>query len=327
MDLNRPDARVIFDYVIFHKYCLDGFSGFIILTTTNTIDRNALIYPDVPSAKEPPPNLHGKNVIVIDVAYKKEIIEQMFNEAKFVLFIDHHISIRNDILQLVALNANRHRVVYDSSKSGASLTWRYFYPKKKLPLFIKYIEDNDTGTWKYKHTMPFILGLQVNFKLDLSRETITKWKKLFNTDTVKNVINLGRKYSEYEEYLLDINSKKYSVELFPSQQIYDEFRDKFQKPGQYRVCVLNTSCPNGSLLGKKVLDEVDCDFCMMWSLHLDKKEIVASLRSKNVDVGELAKVFGGGGHRLASAFSFPLTKYNITDLFYPTSLPRASIAK
>lgn len=321
-----------FNYVIFHKNCLDGFSAFFILTSTNTIADNVIIYPDVPSAKEAPPNLSGKNVIIIDVAYKKSVLEYIFQEANHVLFIDHHITIRNDVLQLITIYGNKHEVVYDNSKSGVSLTWNYFYPSpssdragvqnKKIPWFVKYIEDNDIGAWKYKYTRYFILGLQVNYPLNLSKDTLHKWKKLYNNSEIRKLIKVGIKYSEYEEYLLDMNSKRYTLELFPSEKIYQDFTDLFDKPGQYRVAVINNSCPSTSLLGKKIVTEVDCDFVIIWSLHLDKKEIILSFRSNKTDVGEIAKAFNGGGHRNASAASIPLSKYNITDMFFPQSLPR-----
>ena len=64
----------IYDYVIYHKRCYDGFTGFLILHNSNTIKKTAQIYPDVPSAKHLPPNIRGKNVIIIDVAYKYEIL-------------------------------------------------------------------------------------------------------------------------------------------------------------------------------------------------------------------------------------------------------------
>ena len=310
-----------FDYVIFHKNCLDGFSSFIILTSTDFIADNAIIYPDIPSAKEPPPSLENKNIIIMDVAYKKNVLEQIFQEANYVLFIDHHITIRNDVLQLITIY-DKHLVVYDNTKSGASLTFEYFYPNKKFPWFIKYIEDNDIGRWKYKYTIDFILAIHVNYPLDLSNENIERWNKLYDNKEVRRLIKLGKRYAEYEDFLLNINSKKYTLELFPSEKIFQDFKDYFNKPGQYKVAVVNNSCPSASALGKKIVITIDCDFAMIWSLHLDKKEIIISFRSKDVDVGEIAKIFGGGGHTNASACSIPLSKYNITDLFFPQSLPR-----
>lgn len=313
----------MFDYVIYHKNCYDGFCGFFILSCTGKIMDDATIYPDVPSAKFPPPNLHNKTVIIIDVAYKKSVLEKIFSQAKYVLFIDHHITIKNDVVQLITMYNEKHDVVYNDEKSGASLVWNYFYPKKTMPWFVKYIEDNDIGRWKYKHTIPFILALHVNYPTDLSKKNLTKWHELYDASKIKHLIKLGNIYSQYEENLLESNAKKYSLESFPSEKLYNDFKHFFEKPGQYKVAVVNgNGCPSVSLLGNKIVSDINCDFCIIWSLHMDRKEYVLSFRSKTTNVGDIAKLFDGGGHTLASACSIPLTKYSITDLFFPNSLPR-----
>lgn len=314
-----------FDYVIYHRQCLDGFTGFILLTMTNTITKNALIFPDMPSAKEAPPNIDDKNIIIIDVAYKKEVLSEIFERAKSVVFIDHHISINEDVKELVK-KYNQHEIVYDKYRSGASLTWLYFNNTESLPRFIRYIEDNDIGKWEIEETIPFINGLEVYYKLDPTEKNINSWKKLiFNNSKIEKLIKKGYIFETYKEYLLDINSKKYSLELFPSQQVYEEFPNVFQRPEQYKVAVYcGNGCPSTSLIGKRLVEKVDCDFAIIWTFHMDKKEYVLSFRSDKVNVGEIAKAFGGGGHELASACGFSNTKYNITDLFGKISLPRAS---
>jgi nanoRNase/pAp phosphatase (c-di-AMP/oligoRNAs hydrolase) len=70
------------------------------------------------------------------------------------------------------------------------------------------------------------------------------------------------------------------------------------------------------------METIDCNFAIIWTYHMDRKEYVLSFRSKEVDVGSIAAIFGGGGHKLASACSFSANKYNIQDLFFPNSLPR-----
>lgn len=312
-----------FDYVIYHKNCLDGFAGFFVLTQANSIKENAIVYPDIPSTKFNPPNIKNKNVVIIDVAYNKNILKYIFSEAKYVLFIDHHVSIRADVLELITYFTDIHHVVYDSSKSGASLTWEYFFPNKKIPRFIKYIEDNDIGLWVYKYTFPFITSLRVNYKLEPTKENIKKWEKLYDKKEVKKLIKNGLKYIEYENYLLEINSKRYSYELFPGEKVYNDNSDFFEKAGQYKVIVYNgTGCPSVSLLGKKFVDDYLCDFSILWTFHLDKKEYVLSFRSNSVDVSEIAKIFGGGGHKFAASCSIPHNKYSILDLFFTKSLPR-----
>lgn len=323
--MNKYDK---YDYVIFHKGCLDGFSGFYILHTTGRISRNAIIHPDIPAAKIAPNGIDNKNVIIIDVAYKIDILRDIMQRAKHVTFIDHHISIRDDVTNLMAspeMQNKNNVVVYDEQKSGASLTWKYFYPKKSIPLFVKYVEDNDIGRWAMKHTIEFITGLEVNFTFDLTPRNIKKWGQLFNKSTIKYLINKGKTYAEFKDYLLDWNVKKYSLEKFPSEKIYEEFSEYFDKPGQYRVAVYcGSGCPSGTEIGKKLLEHVDCDISAMWVYNMDRKEYVVSFRSTEVDVGSIAKIFGGGGHTLAAACSFPKSRYEITDLFFENSLPRAN---
>ena len=60
----------------------------------------------------------------------------------------------------------------------------------------------------------------------------------------------------------------------------------------------------------------------MWNFNFEKKEYIIAFRSKNTDVGKIASAFGGGGHKLASACAISQSKYNISDLFFTTSLPR-----
>ncbi|AYV75686.1 MAG: putative pAp phosphatase [Terrestrivirus sp.] len=320
---------MLYDYIIYHKNCLDGFSAYFILTKTGLILKNDyFVYPDQPSAKEIPPNVKGHNVIILDVAYKSDVLEGIIEQAKSVIHIDHHITIRDDVMKLASKYKNKFISVYNEKESGASLTWKYFKKylegySESMPKFVLYIKDNDIGEWKYKNTMPFITALNVHYDLIPNYETLRSWDKLFDTSEIKKLIRKGTIYMKYENYLLDYNAKRYTLELFPSEQVYKDFPNHFIKPGQYKVAVVNGSgCPSGSLLGKKIITDIDCDFCIMWTLHMDKKEYILSFRSNSVDVGQITKMFGGGGHIFAAACSIPLTKYNIVDLFYPTSLPR-----
>lgn len=321
---------MIYDYVIYHKNCLDGFAAFFVLMKTNLVNSNSIIYPDQPSSTAIPPNIAGRNVIIVDVAYKKKVLEEIIIQAKTVTHIDHHITTRNEMIHLVDKYKDKFISIYDEKESGASLTWKHFKKDLKgysenVPKFILYIKDNDIGEWKYKNTMPFITALRIHYTLIPNNNTLKQWDKLFDDNEVDKLIKLGLTYTRYENYLLEQNYKRYTLESFPSVQIFNDFPGHFSRPGQYKVSVINGSgCPSGSLLGKKIVENVNCDFCIMWTLHLDKKEYVLSFRSKKTDVGKITQVFGGGGHTLAAACSIPIDKYNIVDLFFPQSLPRSS---
>lgn len=308
-----------YDYVIYHKGCTDGFSGFVVLTMTDMISNNALIYPDFPSTNRYPPNIKNKNVIIIDVAYKKDILKHILNKAKKVTFIDHHITVKDDVQQLKSLMSNKnHEIIYDNDKSGASLTWQYFFNTKPIPLAIQYIESNDIGNWTDKNTMIFIIALRVNYDMSTTSDNLDKWRKLFNSNNIDatTLLKKGEQYNEYHNHLLQDNIKKNSIKRFPSEKLYSKHKSVFTKPGQYKVVVYNGSgCPTSSSLGAIIVNSIDCDFAILWVLNLDKNEYILQFRSKHVDVGTIAKEFGGGGHKLASACSFSAKNFNIRDLF------------
>lgn len=313
---------VLYNYVIFHRGCLDGFTSFIVLHKSGKIANDAIIYSDVPSAKFPPQHIENRHIIILDVAYKYEVLISITEKAKSVTFIDHHVTIHNDVKKIQNDGKNI-KIIYDENECGASLTWKFFNEKRKIPLFIKYIKDNDIGTWKLKYTHEFIAALDTNHNFSVNSENIHKWNLLFNEMTVKALIKKGKVYREYMNHLLDMNSRRYSMELFPSEKIYEQYSEYFKKPAEFKVAVVcGTGCPSSSLLGARMMEILDCDFVIIWNLHLDKKEYVLSFRSKEIDVGYIAQMFGGGGHKLASACSFPITKHSIQDLFFPNSLPR-----
>jgi oligoribonuclease NrnB/cAMP/cGMP phosphodiesterase (DHH superfamily) len=312
-----------YNYAIYHKNCPDGFSSLMVLLKSKMITQDAIIYHDVPSAYYPPKNIDDKDLIIMDVAYKYNVLRDICERAKSVVFIDHHVTIKEDVEKLKDNFKKKITIIYDEKESGASLTWKFFFTGEKMPLFIKYIKDNDIGAWKYKETKPFIYSLRVKYDIDLKSDIVKKWKELFKDSKVKKLVKIGEIYEEYANSLLDENVRKYSMEAFPSEKIYLKFTDYFKKPGQYKVAVIcGSGCPSTSLLGNKIMEVVDCDFAIIWTYNMERKEYILSFRSGEIDVGEIAKIFGGGGHKLASACSFSSEKYHIQDLFFLNSLPR-----
>jgi uncharacterized protein len=306
--------KIKYDYIIYHKNCIDGFTGFYLFMKTKMWKRNPFVYPDVPSTIEIPPNIKNKNVIIIDVAYKSNILKQISQVAKNVLFIDHHITIRDDVISLKSYK--NLTVIYDKHESGASLVHKYFYPKSKIPEFVKYIKDNDIGKWKYKQTLPFLSALEVSFNYEPTHNNLKKWDLLLNNSYVENMIEKGKIYEEYKKYLIKKQASQANIRYFPSKTIINDINDKhILTEGMYKIAILNGGCPSTSLVGKYIAENIECDFCMLYTYNIHKKIYIISLRSKSMDVGEIAKLFGGGGHKLAAAFSISSEKYHIDDLF------------
>ena len=308
--------KTYYNYIIYHKKCPDGFTGFFILHMTKLIHKDAIIQPDVPSAKYPPPNIDNKDIIIIDVAYKYDVLHDIIIKAKSVTFIDHHITIHDDVLKLKNKYHNKFIYIYDEKKSGATLTWDYFFPKRTHPYFIDLIEDNDIGKWNMKNIKDFMTGFTVSFDLRLNKDNLNKFKSLFKKSTIYKIIEKGKTYNEYKNYLVNENSTRVSFVRFPSERIYKEYSNYFYKPGQYKVAIYcGSACPNATDIAKKVFENSQCDFFISWVYNFDKMEYILTLRSETVDVGNIAKLFNGGGHIYAAAMSIKENVYKIQDLF------------
>jgi oligoribonuclease NrnB/cAMP/cGMP phosphodiesterase (DHH superfamily) len=311
----------MYNSVIFHRGCIDGFTSYVVLDKSGKISPDAKIHQDVPSAKNPPPNIKDKDVIIVDVAYKYDILKYIFTEAKTVLFIDHHITSHKDIMKLQKESLSNVTIIYDEYECGASLIWKYLFTEP-LPLFIEYVKDNDIGLWKMDYTYELIAGLETNYDMSLNPRNIQKWAKLFDATKLDKIIKDGKSYMKYINKSVEKNARKYSVELFPSQKLYEEYASFFDKPAQYKVGVFCGSCSNIGLIAKQIMINSKCDFVIIWILNLETKEYVLTFRSNYVNVEDIAHLFGGGGHKLAASCGIPMSKYNISDLFFPESQPR-----
>jgi nanoRNase/pAp phosphatase (c-di-AMP/oligoRNAs hydrolase) len=318
-----------FNYIIFHKSCLDGFAGFFIAHMSGRLTKDVIIYEDVPSTTRVPPDIDGKDLLIIDVAYKKEILEEIFKFVKSVVFIDHHVSIKDDVQELYkkySNEVNKQRyitIIYDDERCGSTLTWSYLFGRQKIPLFLKYIEDQDTGKWIYPKTRPFIFAIKSYYHLSTEGKSLNKWFRLMNKENVLKLIKKGRYMKRYNDHLVNVNVPKHTLERFPSKIIFNLNPEIFKMIGQYKVAVYcGHNCPSITELSIVVLEKVECDFCIFWVYNLDSKKYVLSMRSKEIDVGEICKIFGGGGHKLAAACSFLGSQYRIDDLFEGPSLPR-----
>ena len=302
----------MFNYIIYHNNCFDGYTGFYLFMKTNKWEKNPIVYPDYPSSNTIPPDIKGKNVIIIDVAYSSHIVKQIAKEANMMLFIDHHVSIADDIKNLKL--SKPHEIIYDVNESGASLVWKYFFKNKPIPTFVKYIRDNDIGLWELDNTLNFMVYIEMNLPTTPDLTSLKKWDKLLDDEYLDKIVQKGSVYNEYKTHLIEYNANKHSIMRFPSKR-FTKKNTALGETGQYKVAVINNGCPSVSLIGKYIVENYDCDFCMIWNYNILKKKYVCSLRSKKADVGTIAKEFGGGGHKFASAFSFYGYDTRLDDLF------------
>ena len=100
--------------IIYHGNCPDGFGAAWvvrkIMKDFPDVDPLMVVFHPA-SHYEKPPCVKGRNVLMLDFAYKKQIMEKVLTEAVNVVVIDHHKSAMEDLAEysieiLTARNEN-----------------------------------------------------------------------------------------------------------------------------------------------------------------------------------------------------------------------------
>lgn len=267
MDNNKP-------LVIYHGNCQDGFTAAWAIWIKYS---DWEFYP----AKygEEPPDMDGRDVYMVDFSYKRNVILEMSQLTKSIIILDHHKTAQTDLADLNDEMLNI-KVIFNMDKSGARLAWNYFHPNEPLPSIIKHVEDRDLWKFLYPYTKEISAAL-FSYPYDFETWTILAKDLDFDEDGL---------ISEGSAILR--NHQKFTEELATN-------KFKINIGGHNIWCVnvpYNYSSDMGHLLSKGE------PFAA--TVYYDKEGFVYSLRSDNdgLDVSEIAKLYGGGGHKHAAGF-------------------------
>lgn len=283
------------DVVIYHKDCPDGYSAAFVLLMAGYITETTFIRPDVPHANSAP-EVYG-NIIVVDVAYKPEVLQAIIDQSKSVIYIDHHKTHIDAILEMEK-NQPKLTVIYDVDQCGSTLAWHYCFPTTEkadhtLPLYLRMIRDNDIGRWNILDSRPLITAIDTDYELSPTIEALERIKPLFTEAGLREVLVRGRLYYKYRELVVR-RAMRYGAKL---------------SWGKYKVAFVNIA---GSLASETVTriarEDSSIDFAVAFHYNIEKRTFIYSMRSDTtkshdvVDVELIARKRGGGGHKGAAAF-------------------------
>jgi uncharacterized protein len=97
----------------------------------------------VPAAYGKPPELglkQGDLVHLLDLTYPYFVIEEWAKTAQ-VTILDHHKGAMQDLMHLSAHISRE----FDMSRSGAVISWQHFH-RNEVPLILQYVQDRDLWT-------------------------------------------------------------------------------------------------------------------------------------------------------------------------------------
>lgn len=228
-------------------------------------------------------------IIIVDFSFKPEQMELLFEISSDIIWIDHHKTILDH-----PWNNEDIRGIREVGKSGALLTWEYFADEessnifnKPIPLAVQLISDYDCWILKDQRSKPFVFGLQT---YDLS-PTSYVWDELFKEKDmqVKNV------------FIPRIIEKGFVCLAFIEALGFDYgtqygFETKFEG---YNCFAQGFYMFGSTAFGDRINQY---DICISYEWLGDKWIIGLYSVKPEIDVSEIAKEWGGGGHKGAAGF-------------------------
>lgn len=288
---------------IYHGHCDDGFAAAWAVRHALG-DENVEFYPGV--YQKDPPDVTGREVILVDFSYKRPVLLDMAAKAISVLVLDHHKTAEEDLSDLVdpflvpenagqsgmwfmwqvmalkkvvAQNRLPIAAVFDMTRSGAGLAWDFFHPNMPRPDFINYIEDRDL----WRKSLP--MGDEFTIALRSYPQSFDVWDGLVKAGALA-LADQGVSIQRYYRLQVDTMKKDARLSNFAGHQVM------VSNSPYFAASEIAGELAEGMPFGASFFERGDGMFQY-------------SLRSRNdgVDVSEIAKKYGGGGHRNAAGFA------------------------
>lgn len=258
--------------VIYHGRCADGFGAAYAAWKRfgNDAAYVGVAYGHVMPLEE----IQGRDVYILDFCFPRAITEQMAACAKSILVIDHHKTAQADL-------AGFPHAIFDMNKSGARLAWEYFHGATPVPDLLRFVEDRDLWRWVLPHSAAYLAYLDQQL---MDFEVWDKLARMGAKQTAK-VCKIGEHMNaKFDSVARTIACNAEPVELLGHKG------HRVNAPGMFV-----------SKVGELVYEQNN-SFALVW--YINNGTLGVSLRAKRgtVDVSELARAFGGGGHAAAAAF-------------------------
>lgn len=275
---------------IYHGNCADGFSAAWVVWSVfgrHNVDFHAGVYT------EPPPDITARDVIIVDFSYKRDMLYAMATSARTVLVLDHHKTAQADLADFApaprtyeemdreAFSPTNVRCQFDMNRSGAMMTWDYFRPGEPPPQLLHHIQDRDLWLFKLEGTREIQANVfSYPYDFDI-------WDQLMRSDPQILRVEgaaIERKHHKDVAELVGVTKRRMRI-------------------GGQTVPVANLPHTLTSDAGHMMCKGEPFAACY-WDTPAGR---VFSLRStdEGVDVSDIAKMYGGGGHRNASGFTMP----------------------
>ena len=263
--------------VIYHANCPDGFGAAVAAYCHFHQGDDCPCDFVAASFGQTPPEVRRRQVYIVDFSYPRAVLKKICRRAQTVTIIDHHQTAQQDLAGLEREHTNL-QMIFDMDKSGAVLTWEFFHSTPP-PRLLLHIQDRDLWQFALEGTNNLYAALQAR-PFDFRG-----WAEMIDGGELPpSLFAEGEAINRYRREMIVMYRNKVVIGTIDGCQVpivncYDEIAS--------------------DLLGELALDQPfaagyqDQGTLRKWSLRSS---------ATGADVAEIAKRFGGGGHRHAAGF-------------------------
>lgn len=284
--------------VIYHANCFDGFCAL-------WVAHKALghLQPLPMAHGHEPPNVTGRDVYILDFSFKRPVMLRLLSQARRLALLDHHQTAKVELDGIVDEFVQRPDLIQNipgshlpfiwvaDGKSGGRMAWEHFFVDRTASWLVDYTEDRDL----WRHKLPF--SREVNAALRSYDMDVEMWDGLalhykhadgdgfrhhdFIVAEGRAIMRAERKVVEaHVDHARRVRLDGFDVLAVNATVLFSDIASKLAEHEPFGVCYFDRA-----------------DGMRQFSLRSDEH---------GVDVSEVARKFGGGGHRHAAGFQVPI---------------------
>lgn len=284
-------------YVLYHGNCWDGFCAAWLARRALGTDEVKFIPVQY---GEPEPAMEtGATVYLLDFSYKRPAMRNLLSQMQKVVVLDHHKTAEQELAGLCDEFTMRPDMInnisgselpvihFDMNKSGGRLAWEHFYDNGfndhvAKPWLVDYTEDRDLWRWALPDSRAINAYIR-SWPLEFDRWEVFALSSQGDS-TWPIMISAGESILRREQQIIDdhvrhgreIEMDGHKILVVNATVLFSDIAGELSKDRPFGACYFDRGD------GKR-----------QWSLRS---------RDGAVDVAEVAKRRGGGGHRNAAGF-------------------------
>lgn len=232
-------------------------------------------------------------VIFVDFSLPLDQLEELRSFME-VNVIDHHKTAMNDL-------QNFSGAIFDMEESGATLTWKTFFPDRTMPAWLNYVKDRDL--WNFNLPQSEEIHEAVAF-MGRSMHQIDWYCSLSQEKLVELLAPIGGELLQPKrKRVAEIASTAIPCIVEGHEAMIVEVDDSESRLTSDVCSAVYKSNPEKAFVMAYSWNEAESLYAL--SFRSDKN-------GGNFDVSTIAKKFNGGGHRNASGAALPALKWIVT---------------